>query len=66
MASFSSTNSLGLQPADDGFRDLVLDRKDVRHVAVEPLRPEKVAGFGLDQAGGDADTLAGEAYAALQ
>ena len=40
---------LGLQSAGDPRGDLVLQRKQIADIAVEPFGPELGAGFGIDQ-----------------
>jgi hypothetical protein len=38
--------------------DFVLHRKEIPHLAIEPLRPEMRVGHGIDQLGSDADPAA--------
>ena len=48
----------GLEPGDQGLGNFVLEGKNVGQVAVVALGPYVVAGGGVDQLGGNANTLA--------
>src|SRR5690348_13347106 len=54
-----------LDDADHLVSDLVLKRENVVQRAVEPVGPEMRARLRLDQLGGDAQTIARLAHAAL-
>ncbi len=51
---------------DDAGRDLVLQVEDIRHSAVEAVRPEMRAGGGVDELTGDPQAVARLANAAFQ
>src|SRR6516225_12033946 len=51
---------------DDTLGDLVLHRENVDKIAVVTLRPDMIAGFGLDQLCGDAQPIAALADAAFE
>ena len=57
---------LDLQCRDDAPGDVVLDGENVADGPIVALRPDLAAGRALDQAGGDADAVAGATHAALQ
>ena len=48
------------------LRDLVLDREDVVHLAVEPLGPDLVSVRGVDELRGDAKPGSRPAHASLE
>jgi len=54
---------LQLQRLDDGFGNLVLQRKDVVQVPVEALGPEVAVGRAVDELRGDAHAVARLAHA---
>ena len=60
------SNQLDGQLGDDGRCDLVLDRKQVGQLPVVTLRPQRLAGSGVQELGGDADVIARPAHGPLQ
>ena len=50
----------------DACRDLVLNREDIRELALETLRPYLVAVIGVHELRRDAHAIAGLAHAALE
>ncbi len=57
---------LGLDGADHGLGDLVLDREYVPELPVIAFRPQVVAGCAVDQLGGYAHPLSNLAHAAFE
>ena len=51
---------------DDGGGDFVLNGEDIGQLAIEALRPELVAAFGIDELRRDAHAIAGRANAAFE
>ena len=56
----------GLQVADDGGGNLVLNLEDIRHFAVKTLRPQIAAIGNADELHADADPIAGFADTAFE
>ena len=57
---------LGLNCGHNFLGDLVLQRKDVRQIAIVMVGPQVLTGRSVDQLGGDAYAVAALANAALQ
>jgi hypothetical protein len=55
-----------LDCADDMLRDIVLHGEQIFQHAVVAVRPDMLAGLGLDQLTGDADTPLRDAHTALE
>ncbi len=57
---------LDLEGSDDCLADLVLDRKNIRKVAVEPFSPDVISRFAVDQLGSDSEPASGLADASFK
>ena len=63
---FFRAGELRLQGVSDRFRDIALDRKNVREFAIVDFRPKMRVGQGIDQLHIDADLIARLLHAAFQ
>ena len=50
----------------DAFGNFVLEVEDILELAVEAFGPDMGAGFGIDQLGGNAETISRLAHAAFK